>query len=177
MWGNLKCWHDHDKFHKFTKSLKITYCGSEDISPILAFSKKIRSNNPILFDKKVQEFGSQQPLCKCCPTFTYSVNIFTKFTEYIQYRVKEKLDFCIKCYSVDITTIIFHLLHYLFQSIMSYNGAAVVAMKGKDCVAIASDRRFGIQAQTVAMDFQKVFEMGPHLYLGLPGLATDVQTV
>lgn len=66
---------------------------------------------------------------------------------------------------------------YLFQSIMSYNGAAVVAMKGKDCVAIASDRRFGIQAQTVAMDFQKVFEMGPHLYLGLPGLATDVQTV
>ena len=60
---------------------------------------------------------------------------------------------------------------------MSYNGAAVVAMKGKDCVAIASDRRFGIQAQTVAMDFQKVFEMGPHLYLGLPGLATDVQTV
>ena len=105
------------------------------------------------------------------------MNIFTIFTEYIQYRVKDKLDFCIKCYSVDIMTIIFHLLHYLFQSIMSYNGAAVVAMKGKDCVAIASDRRFGIQAQTVAMDFQKVFEMGPHLYLGLPGLATDVQTV
>ncbi len=60
---------------------------------------------------------------------------------------------------------------------MSYNGAAVVAMKGKDCVAIASDRRFGIQAQTVGMDFLKVFEMGPHLYVGLPGLATDVQTV
>jgi len=50
-------------------------------------------------------------------------------------------------------------------------------MKGKDCVAIASDRRFGIQAQTVAMDFQKIFEMGPRLYVGLPGLATDVQTV
>jgi len=63
------------------------------------------------------------------------------------------------------------------MSIMSYNGAAVVAMKGKDCVAIASDRRFGIQAQTVAMDFQKIFEMGPRLYVGLPGLATDVQTV
>lgn len=63
------------------------------------------------------------------------------------------------------------------MSIMSYNGAAVIAMKGKDCVAIASDRRFGIQAQTVAMDFQKIFEMGPHLYVGLPGLATDVQTV
>ena len=64
-----------------------------------------------------------------------------------------------------------------FQSIMSYNGSAIVAMTGKDCVAIASDRRFGIQAQTVAMDFQKVFEMGPHLYVGLAGLATDVQTV
>ena len=60
---------------------------------------------------------------------------------------------------------------------MSYNGAAVVAMKGKDCVAIAADRRFGIQAQTLAMDFQKIFEMGPRLYVGLPGLATDVQTV
>lgn len=63
------------------------------------------------------------------------------------------------------------------MSIMSYNGAAVVAMKGKNCVAIAADRRFGVQAQTVAMDFQKIFEMGPHLYVGLPGLATDVQTV
>lgn len=52
-----------------------------------------------------------------------------------------------------------------------------MAMRGKDCVAIAADRRFGIQAQTVSMDFQKVFEMGPKLYVGLPGLATDVQTV
>lgn len=60
---------------------------------------------------------------------------------------------------------------------MSYNGAAVIGMAGKDCVAIAADTRFGIQAQTVGTDFQKVFEMGPHLYLGLPGLATDVQTV
>jgi len=60
---------------------------------------------------------------------------------------------------------------------MSYNGGAVLAMKGKKCVAIAADKRFGIQTQTLAMDFQKIFEMGPHLYLGLPGLATDTQTV
>ena len=60
---------------------------------------------------------------------------------------------------------------------MSYNGAAVIAMKGKNCVAIAADRRFGIQAQTVGMDFEKIFEMGPKLFIGLPGLATDVQTV
>lgn len=50
-------------------------------------------------------------------------------------------------------------------------------MKGKGCVAIAADRRFGIQAQTVSTNFQKIFEMGPRLFIGLPGLATDVQTV
>ena len=50
-------------------------------------------------------------------------------------------------------------------------------MKGKECVAIASDKRFGVQLQTISMDFQKIFEMGPRLYIGLPGLATDVQTV
>lgn len=52
-----------------------------------------------------------------------------------------------------------------------------MAMKGKECVAIATDKRFGVQAQTVSLDFPKVFEMGPHLYVGLPGLATDIQTV
>ena len=66
---------------------------------------------------------------------------------------------------------------FFFQSIMSYNGAAIMAMKGKECVAIAADRRFGIQAQTISTEFDKIFEMGPRLYIGLPGLATDVQTV
>lgn len=42
----------------------------------------------------------------------------------------------------------------IFQSIFSYNGGAVVAMKGKNCVAIAADRRFGIQMQTITTDFQ-----------------------
>lgn len=63
------------------------------------------------------------------------------------------------------------------QSIMSYNGGAVMAMRGKNCVAIAADRRFGIQAQMVTTDFQKIFPMGERLYIGLAGLATDVQTV
>lgn len=52
-----------------------------------------------------------------------------------------------------------------------------MAMKGKNCVAIAADRRFGIQAQMVTTDFQKIFPMGDRLYIGLAGLATDVQTV
>ncbi|KAG7210336.1 hypothetical protein KM043_011874 [Ampulex compressa] len=62
------------------------------------------------------------------------------------------------------------------MSILAYNGGAIIAMKGKKCVAIAADRRFGIQTRTITCDFQKVFEMGPHLYLSLPGLATDTQT-
>lgn len=63
------------------------------------------------------------------------------------------------------------------MSITEYNGAAVVAMVGKDCVGIASDTRLGIQACTVATDFQKVFQMGPKYFMGLAGLGTDVQTV
>nr|QBH73454.1 proteasome subunit beta type protein [Xibalbanus tulumensis] len=63
------------------------------------------------------------------------------------------------------------------MSILTYNGGAIVAMTGKNCVAVAADRRFGVQAQTISLDFQKVFEMGPYLYLGLPGLATDTETV
>ncbi|CAH0548767.1 unnamed protein product [Brassicogethes aeneus] len=63
------------------------------------------------------------------------------------------------------------------MSILGYNGGAMVAMKGDKCVSIAADKRFGIQAQTITCDFKKVFDMGPRLYVGLPGLATDVQTV
>ncbi|KAJ3218855.1 Proteasome subunit beta type-3 [Dinochytrium kinnereticum] len=50
-------------------------------------------------------------------------------------------------------------------------------MKGKGCVAIAADRRFGVQALTLGTNFQKVFPVSDHLYYGLAGLATDVQTL
>ena len=60
---------------------------------------------------------------------------------------------------------------------MSYNGAAMIAMAGDGCVGIAADRRLGVQLQTVATDFPKLFALGPSLYVGLAGLATDVQTV
>ena len=79
------------------------------------------------------------------------------------------------------------------MSILSYNGGAVLAMTGDHCVAICSDLRFGRELQTIATDFTKViipllsksvvtcllqvFEMNPHLWVGLPGLATDIQTV
>eukprot|EP00043_Microstomoeca_roanoka_P008057 m.77771 g.77771 ORF g.77771 m.77771 type:complete len:205 (+) comp14080_c0_seq1:1199-1813(+) len=63
------------------------------------------------------------------------------------------------------------------MSIMEYNGSALVAMTGKECVAIAADRRLGAQAQTVSTDFQKIFQMGPKVFVGLPGLGTDAITV
>ncbi|RWS10700.1 proteasome beta 3 subunit-like protein [Dinothrombium tinctorium] len=63
------------------------------------------------------------------------------------------------------------------MSIMNYNGGVVIAMKGKDCVAIATDTRLGVRSLTLTTDFPKVFQMGPTLFLGLPGLATDTMTV
>ena len=60
---------------------------------------------------------------------------------------------------------------------MEYNGGTVVAMVGKDCVAIASDKRFGQQGLTIADQFPKIFEMQDRLYLGLAGFATDVLTL
>lgn len=63
------------------------------------------------------------------------------------------------------------------MSITSYNGSAVLAMVGKDCVAIASDTRFGVQQQTIAHDFERIARINDHLYVGMPGLITDVQTL
>ena len=53
----------------------------------------------------------------------------------------------------------------------------MIAMRGKECVAVASDLRYGVELRTVTTDFPKVFEVSPHLWVGLPGLATDTQTV
>jgi len=63
------------------------------------------------------------------------------------------------------------------MSIMEYNGGAVVAMTGKNCVAIASDTRFGVQAQTLAMDKPKLYKINDKTVVGLGGLATDNQTL
>ena len=60
---------------------------------------------------------------------------------------------------------------------MGYNGGTVVAMSGKNCVAMATDLRFGIQNQTVGTEFQKVFREGEKTMIGMTGLATDSQTV
>lgn len=59
----------------------------------------------------------------------------------------------------------------------SINGGSVVALVGKDCVGIACDLRLGQQAMTLSTDFPKIFPMGDKVFLGLAGLATDVQTL
>lgn len=63
------------------------------------------------------------------------------------------------------------------QSIMQYNGGSVVAMVGKNCVAIAADKRLGQQFMTVSTEFQKIFQGTEKTFIGLPGLATDVLTL
>ncbi|RKP24744.1 nucleophile aminohydrolase [Syncephalis pseudoplumigaleata] len=50
-------------------------------------------------------------------------------------------------------------------------------MVGKNCVAIASDKRLGMQAMTISTEFPKVFPATERTYYGLAGLATDVQTM
>ena len=52
----------------------------------------------------------------------------------------------------------------------------MVAMTGKDCVAIACDLRLGSQSLGVSNRFEKIFNFG-HVFLGLTGLATDVTTL
>ena len=53
----------------------------------------------------------------------------------------------------------------------------MMAMVGKDCVAICSDKRLGAQYMTVSMDFPKTHKITTKLMIGLSGLATDVLTL
>ena len=52
----------------------------------------------------------------------------------------------------------------------------MVAMKGKNCVAIATDTRLSTQLMTIDGNFQRVFKINDKTIMGLSGLATDVQT-
>ncbi|KAI9430268.1 20S proteasome subunit beta 3 [Russula earlei] len=63
------------------------------------------------------------------------------------------------------------------MSIMEHNGGSVIAMAGKDCVAIASDLRLGAGAMTVALNFEKIFPVTDRIFMGLTGLATDITTL
>jgi len=60
---------------------------------------------------------------------------------------------------------------------MDYNGSAMVAMKGINCVAIATDTRLSTQLMTISQNMQKVFKVNDKCLMGLAGLATDVKTL
>eukprot|EP00899_Mesostigma_viride_P020620 jgi/Mesvir1/2855/Mv13942-RA.1 len=63
------------------------------------------------------------------------------------------------------------------MSILSHNGSAVVAMAGKNCVAIGCDRRLGVNMQTIATDFTRIFPIHDKLFIGVSGLVSDMQTL
>jgi len=87
------------------------------------------------------------------------------------------LSYCSKLCSICCCTFsLYHNLGMGEEQITFYNGGAVVAMAGKNCVAIASDTRFGIRNQTVAFDFPKIWRINDRCFVGLPGLLTDSQT-
>ena len=50
-------------------------------------------------------------------------------------------------------------------------------MIGEKCCAIGSDQRFGVQYQTIASNFQKIFVIQDNILMELSGLATDIQTL
>ena len=68
-------------------------------------------------------------------------------------------------------------MSYCPQSIFDYNGNSMVAMSGKNCVAIATDTRLSTQLMTVDTNFQRVFKVNDHTLMGVSGLGTDVQTL
>ena len=62
------------------------------------------------------------------------------------------------------------------MSIMSYNGSAVIAMAGKNCVAIASDKRYGLRNQTISCEMRKTFQVNDKTLCGLTGLARPLSS-
>lgn len=60
---------------------------------------------------------------------------------------------------------------------MEYNGGAVLAMKGKECVVIACDKKLGADSIMISNEYPKIFRMTERLFLGMTGLKTDAQTL
>jgi 20S proteasome subunit beta 3 len=58
-----------------------------------------------------------------------------------------------------------------------YNGNSMLAMSGKNCVAIASDTRLSTQLMTIDTNFQRIFKVNDLTLMGISGLATDCQTL
>lgn len=57
------------------------------------------------------------------------------------------------------------------------NGGSLLAMAGKECVALAVDKRFGSGPQMVTISPRHVWSPHPNLLLGFVGLEGDVQSL
>ena len=53
----------------------------------------------------------------------------------------------------------------------------MIAMRGKNCVAIATDTRLSTQLMTIDSNFQRVFKVNDMCLMGVSGLGTDCQTL
>ena len=53
----------------------------------------------------------------------------------------------------------------------------MVAMAGKNCVALAVDTRLGVQLSHIDSNLQRAFKINDRTLMGLAGLVTDVQTL
>jgi len=68
-------------------------------------------------------------------------------------------------------------MNFFIATVFQYNGSAVLAIIGKECVAIGYDMRFGIQFQTIATDYNKIYQINEKVYVAFSGLGTDAQTL
>jgi len=60
---------------------------------------------------------------------------------------------------------------------MSSNGGCVIAMRGKNCIAIASDLGFHGERYITGINTPKIFKMHDKLFVGLSGLLGDISSV
>jgi 20S proteasome subunit beta 3 len=63
------------------------------------------------------------------------------------------------------------------SDIFSFYGGSILAMAGKESVAIISDMRLGNGPITVTKDFTRVHRIAPKLYLGLSAFVPDTQVL
>lgn len=61
------------------------------------------------------------------------------------------------------------------SDLATFYGGSILAMAGKDSVAIVNDKRLGMGAITASKDFTRIHQIGPKLYLGLPAFIPDSQ--
>mmetsp|Transcript_29843 Transcript_29843/g.75110 ORF Transcript_29843/g.75110 Transcript_29843/m.75110 type:complete len:202 (+) Transcript_29843:1125-1730(+) len=60
---------------------------------------------------------------------------------------------------------------------MDYNGGSIIIMGGKNCFAIASDLRFGLDNFTKGQKTPKIFKIHEKLFIGMIGLFGDISTI